>query len=83
MQSLHRLFTSTATSHELAQDELDSFSEQTAHQNDMGGDLKSFPQIATLKTASAKIGQLNKQLSIADGHEGGASWVNPIPKPTR
>ena len=54
---------------ELAQDELDSFGEQTAYQNDMG-DLKSFPQIATLKTASAEIRQLNKQLGITDGHEG-------------
>lgn len=43
--------------------------EQTAYQNDMG-DLKSFPQIATLKTASAEIRQLNKQLGITDGHEG-------------
>lgn len=42
-------------------DELDSFGEQTAYQNDMGN-LKSFPQIATLKTASAEIRQLNKQL---------------------
>lgn len=50
-------------------DELDSFGEQTAYQNDMG-DLKSFPQIATLKTASAEIRQLNKQLGITDGHEG-------------
>lgn len=54
---------------QLAQDELDGFGEQTAYQNDMG-DLKSFPQIATLKTASAEIRQLNKQLGIADGHEG-------------
>ena len=34
------------------------------------GDLKAFPQIATLKTASAEIRQLNKQLGITDGHEG-------------
>lgn len=54
---------------ETAQDELDSFGEQTAYQNDMG-DLKSFPQIATLKTASSEIRQLNKQLGITDGHEG-------------
>ena len=54
---------------QLARDELDSFGEQTAYQNDMG-DLKSFPQIATLKTASAEIRQLNKQLGITDGHEG-------------
>ena len=52
-----------------ATDELDSFGSQTAYRNDLG-DLKSFPQIQTLKTASAEIRQLNKQLGIADGHEG-------------
>ena len=51
-----------------AMDELDSFGSQTAYQNDMG-DLKSFPQIGTLKTCSAEIRQLNKQLGICDGHE--------------
>lgn len=55
---------------QLAQDELDNFGEQTAYSNDMG-DLKAFPQIGTLKTASAEIRQLNKQLGIADGHEEG------------
>ena len=35
-----------------AQDELDGFGGQTAYSNDMG-DLKAFPQISTLKTASA------------------------------
>ena len=33
------------------------------------GDLKAFPQIGTLKTASAEIRQLNKQLGICDTHE--------------
>lgn len=55
---------------QLAQDELDNFGEQTAYQNDMG-DLKAFPQIGTLKVASAEIRQLNKQLGICDDHEGG------------
>ena len=54
---------------QLAQDELDNFGEQTAYSNDMG-DLKAFPQIGTLKTASAEIRQLNKQLGICDDHEG-------------
>ncbi len=58
-----------------AQDELDSFGSQTAYQNDMG-DLKSFPQIGTLKTCSAEIRQLNKQLGICDTHE----EVNDEPK---
>ena len=53
---------------ETAQDELDSFGWQTAYNNDMG-DLKAFPQIGTLKTASAEIRQLNKQLGICDTHE--------------
>lgn len=51
-----------------AQDELDSFGGQTAYSNNMG-DLKAFPQISTLKTASAEIRQLNKQLGICDTHE--------------
>lgn len=58
--------------HKLAQqamDELDGFGSQTAYQNDVG-DLKSFPQIATLKTCSAEIRQLNKQLGIADAGGG-------------
>ena len=50
-----------------AQDELDRF-ENTAYTNDIG-DFKSFPQIATLKTCSAEIRQLNKQLGIQDGHD--------------
>ena len=51
-----------------AQDELDEFGSNTAYTNDMG-DLKAFPQIATLKTASAEIRQLNKQLGICDSVE--------------
>lgn len=51
---------------ELAQGELDEFGEQTAYSTE-SGDLKAFPQINTLKTASAEIRQLNKQLGIADG----------------
>ena len=42
-----------------AMDELDSFA----------GDLKAFPQIGALKTASAEIRQLNKQLGISDQKE--------------
>lgn len=57
---------------QLAQDELDNFGEQTAYSNDMG-DLKEFPQIGTLKKASAEIRALNKQLGIADGHEEGGA----------
>lgn len=55
---------------QLAIDELDGFGEQTAYQNNMG-DLKQFPQVGTLKTASAEIRQLNKQLGIIDEHEEG------------
>lgn len=51
-----------------ATDELDSFGEQTAYSNKMG-DIKAFPQIGTLKTASAEIRQLNKQLGICDARE--------------
>ena len=53
---------------ETAQEELDNFGGQTAYSNDMG-DLKAFPQIGTLKTASAEIRQLNKQLGICDTRE--------------
>jgi hypothetical protein len=48
-----------------AQDELDNFGSNTAYTNDVG-DLKAFPQIATLKTASGEIRQINKQLGICD-----------------
>ena len=53
---------------ETAMDELDSFGGQTAYSNDVG-DLRAFPQIGTLKTASAEIRQLNKQLGINDEAE--------------
>lgn len=59
--------------HKIAQqamDELDGFGGETAYQNDMG-DIKAFPQIATLKAASAEIRQLNKQLGIADAADAG------------
>ena len=46
------------------------FGDQTAYGNDMG-DLKEFPQIGTLKKASAEIRALNKQLGITDSHEEG------------
>ena len=40
----------------------------TVYENQVG-DIKSLPQIATIKTASAEIRQLNKQLGIDDGGE--------------
>lgn len=49
-----------------AMDELNGFGGNTAYTNDMG-DIKSFPQIATLKACSAEIRALNKQLGISDG----------------
>lgn len=51
-----------------AMDELDGFGGQTAYQND-AGDLRAFPQIQTLKLASAEIRQLNRQLGIIDAAE--------------
>lgn len=51
-----------------AQDELDNFGSNTAYTNEMG-DLKAFPQIATLKTASGEIRQINKQLGVYDSVE--------------
>lgn len=38
---------------------------QVAYQNDIG-DVKAFPQLATMKQASAEIRALNKQLGIND-----------------
>lgn len=58
-----------------AMDELDSFGGNTAYTNEMG-DIKSFPQIATLKTCSAEIRALNKQLGIADGKDDAKSAPN-------
>lgn len=41
---------------------------QVAYQNDIG-DVKAFPQLATMKQASAEIRALNKQLGINDEAE--------------
>ena len=49
-------------------EDMDEIGGQVAFSNDMG-DLKPFPQIGTLKTASAEIRQLNKQLGINDEAE--------------
>lgn len=46
--------------------EMDEFGGGTVYEN-KAGDIKSLPQIATIKTASAEIRQLNRQLGIADG----------------
>lgn len=46
--------------------EMDEFGGQTVYENSMH-DIKALPQIATIKTASAEIRQLNKQLGIEDG----------------
>lgn len=47
-------------------EDMDSGGEvRVAYMNDMG-DLKQLPQVATMKTASAEIRQLNKQLGIRD-----------------
>ncbi len=58
-----------------ASEELESFGVGTAYQTDMG-DLKPFPQIATLKAASAEIRALNRQLGLA-----GEAAPAPEPKP--
>lgn len=50
---------------EQATTELEQFGDTTAYTDD-SGDLKQFPQIATLKTASGEIRQLQKQLGIHD-----------------
>lgn len=39
---------------------------RVAYQNEIG-DVKAFPQLATMKQASAEIRALNKQLGINDG----------------
>ena len=48
-----------------AQEELESFDNQTAYPSE-NGDLKPLPQISTLKTASSEIRALNKQLGIGE-----------------
>ena len=50
-------------------DDLDAQGGQVAYEN-RAGDLSPMPQISTMKQASAEIRQLNKQLGIADSHEG-------------
>ena len=45
--------------------DIDNNGGDVAYQNDIG-DLKSMPQIGTMKQASAEIRQLNKQLGILD-----------------
>lgn len=65
-----------------AMDELDGFGGQTAYSND-AGELRQFPQIQTLKTASAEIRQINRQLGISDGseaeeHHGGSNVLSIV-----
>ena len=57
---------------------------RVAYANDLS-DIKAFPQINTIKQASAEIRQLNKQLGIYDGRDseakeaaGGASELKLI-----
>ena len=50
-------------------EDLDAEGGRVAYENRVG-DLSPMPQISTMKQASAEIRQLNKQLGIADGHEG-------------
>ena len=52
--------------------EMDEFGGQTVYENSMH-DIKALPQIATIKTASGEIRQLNKQLGIEDGEAVGES----------
>ena len=51
-----------------AENELEEFNNQTAYPTE-NGEIKAFPQIATLKTASGEIRQINKQLGICDSVE--------------
>lgn len=46
-------------------DDMDELDGQVAYQND-AGDLKTLPQIAAMKQASAEIRALNKQLGIGE-----------------
>lgn len=46
-------------------EDMDETGGQVAYMNDMG-DLKAFPQLSTMKQASAEIRALNKQLGIND-----------------
>lgn len=56
-------------------DDIDDAGGRVAYQND-AGDLRSMPQIATMKQASAEIRQLNKQLGIASEAGGDKSSVS-------
>lgn len=51
-----------------AMEELESLSGQTAYTTD-SGELRPFPQIATLKSASSEIRALSKQLGVTAGGE--------------
>lgn len=48
-------------------EDIDETGGQVAYQNELG-DLKAFPQLSTMKQASAEIRALNKQLGINDEH---------------
>lgn len=50
---------------------------QTVYVNDMG-DIRAMPQIATIKTASAEIRQISKQLGIEDGEAVGESGSGAV-----
>ncbi len=51
-----------------AMEELESLNGQTAYTTDTG-ELRPFPQIATLKSASSEIRALSKQLGVTAGGE--------------
>ena len=51
-----------------AMEELESFNGQTAYTSE-SGELRPFPQVATLKSASSEIRALSKQLDITAGGE--------------
>lgn len=58
--------------------ELDAAGGETTYENKMG-DIKAMPQIATIKTASAEIRQLDKLLGIEDGAVGQARSAEVTP----
>ena len=51
-----------------AMEELESFNGQTAYTSE-SGELRPFPQVATLKSASSEIRALSKQLGLTAGGE--------------
>ena len=55
---------------------------QVAYANEMG-DIRQLPQISTMKTASAEIRALNKQLGICNGHEEAQRDARPSVPRTR